>query len=178
MGRKPIHTYVPNEFGTLSKEERRIRGEMSTILRMKKRREEKILKLKEEISLIEKDIQKVDTKFKRLIKEMNTEGFQFPIFKVIFDSNNFTKIPIKEKGRFRVEYTINKKREKLDIGTFEYVMRRMIVVSPKFKNEYLEHSSEVHDELIMEVFRHDIQMMYWEKEYQRFVEGKRDWSKK
>jgi hypothetical protein len=175
MGRKPIHTYVPNEFGTLSKEERRIRGEMSTILRMKKRREEKILKLKEEISLIEKDIQKVDTKFKKLIKEMNTEGFQFPKFSLILELNQTKTI---EKGRFRVEYTINKKREKLDIGTFEYVMRRMIVVSPKFKNEYLEHSSEVHDELIMEVFRHDIQMMYWEKEYQRFVEGKRDWSKK
>jgi hypothetical protein len=175
MGRKPIHTYVPKEFGTLSKEERRIRGEMSTILRMKKRREEKILKLKEEISLIEKDIQKVDTKFKKLIKEMNTEGFQFPKFSLILELNQTKTI---EKGRFRVEYTINKKREKLDIGTFEYVMRRMIVVSPKFKNEYLEHSSEVHDELIMEVFRHDIQMMYWEKEYQRFVEGKRDWSKK
>ena len=85
------------------------------------------------------------------------------------------KIPLLVKN---VEYTINKKREKLDIGTFEYVMRRMIVVSPKFKNEYLEHSSEIHDKSIMEVFRHDIQMMYWEKEYQRFVEGKRDWSKK
>jgi predicted nucleic acid-binding Zn-ribbon protein len=87
MGRKPIHTYVPNEFGTLSKEERRIRGEMSTILRMKKRREEKILKLKEEISLIEKDIQKVDTKFKKLIKEMNTKGFQFPKFGLILELN-------------------------------------------------------------------------------------------
>jgi hypothetical protein len=117
----------------------------------------------------------VDTKFKKLIKEMNTEGFQFPKFSLILELNQTKTI---EKGRFRVEYTINKKREKLDIGTFEYVMRRMIVVSPKFKNEYLEHSSEVHDELIMEVFRHDIQMMYWEKEYQRFVEGKRDWSKK
>lgn len=136
MGRKPIHTYVPKEFGTLSKEERRIRGEMSTILRMKKRREEKIMKLKEEISLIEKDIQKVDTKFKQLIKEMITEGFQFPKFSLILELNQ-TKII--EKGRFRVEYTINKKREKLDIGTFDYVMRRMIVVSPKFKTEYLEH---------------------------------------
>ena len=178
MGRKPIHTYVPKEFGTLSKEERRIRGEMSTILRMKKRREEKIMKLKEEISLIEKDIQKVDTKFKRLIKEMNTEGFQFPIFKVIFDSNNFTKIPIKEKGRFRVEYTINKKREKLDLGTFEYVIKRMIVVSPKFKTEYLKNPSENKHNTILMVFINDIQMMYWEKEYQRYVEGKRDWSKK
>ena len=175
MGRKPIHTYVPKEFGTLSKEERRIRGEMSTILRMKKRREEKIMKLKEEISLIEKDIQKVDTKFKKLIKEMNTEGFQFPKFSLILELNQTKTI---EKGRFRVEYTINKKREKLDIGTFEYVMRRMIVVSSQFQKKYLEHSSEVHDELIMEVFRNDIQMMYWEKEYQRFVEGKRDWSKK
>ena len=175
MGRKPIHTYVPKEFGTLSKEERRIRGEMSTILRMKKRREEKIMKLKEEISLIEKDIQKVDTKFKKLIKEMNTEGFQFPKFSLILELNQTKTI---EKGRFRVEYTINKKREKLDIGTFEYVMRRMIVVSSEFQNEYLEHSSEIHDKSIMEVFRQDIQMMYWEKEYQRFVEGKRDWSKK
>jgi hypothetical protein len=175
MGRKPIHTYVPKEFGTLSKEERRIRGEMSTILRMKKRREEKIMKLKEEISLIEKDIQKVDTKFKKLIKEMNTEGFQFPKFSLILELNQTKTI---EKGRFRVEYTINKKREKLDIGTFDYVMRRMIVVSSEFQNEYLKHSSEVHDERIMEVFRNDIQMMYWEKEYQRYVEGKRDWSKK
>ena len=175
MGRKPIHTYVPKEFGTLSKEERRIRGEMSTILRMKKRREEKIMKLKEEISLIEKDIQKVETKFKKLIKEMNTEGFQFPKFSLILELNQTKTI---EKGRFRVEYTINKKREKLDIGTFEYVMRRMIVVSSEFQKKYLEHSSEVHDEQIMKEFRNDIQMMYWEKEYQRYVEGKRDWSKK
>jgi len=175
MGRKPIHTYVPKEFGTLSKEERRIRGEMSTILRMKKRREEKIMKLKEEISLIEKDIQKVDTKFKRLIKEMNTEGFQFPKFSLILELNQTKTI---EKGRFRVEYTINKKREKLDIGTFDYVMRRMIVVSPKFKTEYLKNPSENKHEIILREFINDIQMMYWEKEYQRYVEGKRDWSKK
>jgi len=175
MGRKPIHTYVPKEFGTLSKEERRIRGEMSTILRMKKRREEKIMKLKEEISLIEKDIQKVETKFKKLIKEMNTEGFQFPKFSLILELNQTKTI---EKGRFRVEYTINKKREKLDIGTFDYVMRRMIVVSPKFKTEYLKNPSENKHEIILMEFINDIQMMYWEKEYQRFVEGKRDWSKK
>jgi hypothetical protein len=175
MGRKPIHTYVPKEFGILSKEERRIRGEMSTILRMKKRREEKIMKLKEEISLIEKDIQKVDTKFKKLIKEMNTEGFQFPKFSLILELNQ-TKII--EKGRFRVEYTINKKREKLDIGTFEYVMRRMIVVSSEFQKEYLKNSSENKHEIILMAFINDIQMMYWEKEYQRYVEGKRDWSKK
>jgi hypothetical protein len=66
----------------------------------------------------------------------------------------------------------------LNIGTFEYVMRRMIVVSPEFQNEYLKNPSENKHEIILMEFINDIQMMYWEKEYQRYVEGKRDWSKK
>ena len=49
MGRKPKHTFVPNEFGTLTKEERRYRGELATTLRMKIKRKEKIKKLEESI---------------------------------------------------------------------------------------------------------------------------------
>ena len=54
MGRKPKHTFVPDDFGTLTKEERRYRGELATILRMRIKRKEKIVQLEEEISNIDK----------------------------------------------------------------------------------------------------------------------------
>jgi len=160
MGRKPKEIFVPNDFGTLTKEERRYRGELATILRMKIKRKEKIVQLEEEIS-------KIDKRIDGLIKKIKTKGFEFPQFTLILQKPG--RIFDKIKGRWRISYFINKKRVKIDLDTYRNVLHRMEVLNRDFDSL----SRKEQKELIKKVYEKEIQIKYWENEYEKYLEGKK-----
>ena len=167
MGRKPKHTFVPNEFGTLTKEERRYRGELATTLRMKIKRKEKIKKLEESIKNIQTELSKIEKRMEGLINKMETSGFTFPIFSLIFQTTG-SKHPL-EKGRYRISYTINKKRVKFDLDTYINVKQRMYGIYPTFDS----FKGDKKDDLILKVYQKEIHLKYWENEYEKYLEGKK-----
>lgn len=167
MGRKPKHTFVPNDFGTLTKEERRYRGELATILRMRIKRKEKIKKLNESISEIQTELSKIEKRMDGLIKKIQTKGFTFPTFKLIFQTTG-SKHP-EEKGRWRIEYTIDKKRVKFDLDTYLKVKEKMESLYLGFES----FPSKMKDELILKVYENQIHIKYWENEYEKYLEGKK-----
>ena len=167
MGRKPKHTFVPDEFGTLTKEERRYRGELATTLRMKIKRKEKIKKLEESIKDIQTELSKIEIRMEGLINKMETSGFTFPIFSLIFQTTG-SKHPL-EKGRYRISYTINKKSVKFDLDTYLNVKQRMDGMYPNFDS----FKGEKKDDLILEVYQKEIHLKYWENEYEKYLEGKK-----
>jgi len=160
MGRKPKHTFVPDDFGTLTKEERRYRGELATILRMRIKRKEKIQQLEDEILKIEK-------RMDGLIKKIETKGFTFPTFKLIFQTTGSNHPP--EKGRWRIEYTIDKKRVKFDLDTYLKVKEKMEKIYPGFQTFH----SKKEEELILKEYENEIHIKYWENEYEKYLEGKK-----
>ena len=67
--------YSPEEFQNLSREERQLRGRMSTLLRMIKRREEAIEELMKPIRIKQSEIDKAKDEFKNLKEKINGFGF-------------------------------------------------------------------------------------------------------
>ena len=161
MGRKPKYTFVPNEFGTLTKEERRYRGELATILRMRIKGKEKRKRLEEELSNIEK-------RMDNLIKRIKTNGVEFPQFTIILQKPG-SKYP-DVKSRYRILYTINKKRVKIDLDTYLKVKQRMDSLYPEGFESF---TKEEQIDLIKIVYENDILIKYWENEYEKYLEGKK-----
>ena len=82
IGRPQTVNYSPNEFLELSREERLLRGRISTLKKMIQRREDKIdelmkpvLKTKSEVNSLKEELGELKTQIKEL-------GVEFPTFRV------------------------------------------------------------------------------------------------
>lgn len=160
-GRPQSVNYSPKEFQELSREERVLRGRISTLKKMIQRREDKIdelmkpiLKKKSEVSSLKEELGELKTQIKEL-------GVEFPTFRV----EDFF---LKGKIYYRGVWYVNSKKKQLYMGSEKKVQDRMNEVIDSF--DKLPQSQK--NEKILEVYLPEFQLNFWEKEYEEFKKEK------
>ena len=110
MGRKRSVDYSPKEFEKLSTEERRMRGRLSTLKRMIKKREDDIDELMKPILKKKEEIKKFSEELDGLKNSIKDLGFDFPTFRVE---------PFTTKGRdyYRGVWYVNGKKKQKYLGS-------------------------------------------------------------
>ena len=160
-GRPQSVNFSPKEFQELSREERVLRGRISTLKKMIQRREDKIdelmkpvLKKKSEVSSLKEELGELKTQIKEL-------GVEFPTFRV----EDFF---LKGKIYYRGVWYVNSKKKQLYMGSEKKVQDRMNEVIDGF--DKLPQSQK--NEKILEVYLPEFQLNFWEKEYEEFKNNK------
>ncbi len=160
-GRPQSVNFSPKEFQELSREERVLRGRISTLKKMIQRREDKIdelmkpiLKKKSEVSSLKEELGELKTQIKEL-------GVEFPTFRV----EDFF---LKGKIYYRGVWYVNSKKKQLYMGSEKKVQDRMNEVIDSF--DKLPQSQK--NEKILEVYLPEFQLNFWEKEYEEFKKEK------
>ena len=157
IGRPQTVNYSPNEFLELSREERLLRGRISTLKKMIQRREDKIdelmkpvLKTKSEVNSLKEELSGLKTQIKEL-------GVEFPTFRV----EDFF---LKGKTYYRGVWYVNSKKKQLYMGSEKKVHDRL----EKVVNGFGKLKQLKKNEKILEVYLPEFQLNYWEKEYEEF----------
>jgi hypothetical protein len=151
MGRKKSVDYSPEEFQELSREERQIRGRMSTLNRMIKRREEQIEELMKPVLEKESEIKTIQEELNELKDKISNMGFEFPSFRI----ENYDS---KGKSYFRGVWYVNSKKFQLYIGSEKVVQK---VVSEK----YPDVKVNIELDKVLDCYLKDLQMSYWNNQY-------------
>ena len=81
-GRKKTHKFNSEDFKKLSTEERRLRGKISTLRRMIKKRESEIEELMKPILKKRKEIKKIQTELSEITETFKNSNYNFPKFRV------------------------------------------------------------------------------------------------
>jgi len=172
MGTKPTHTHIPKEFHSISLMEKRLRGELTTIIRMKQRREQKINNLKKSIDSLKTELNQLDIRLKEFSQKIEESvDSEFPKFDLYHQKGKKDS-----EDRFRIHYTIQRRREKIELGNYNTINEKMKELYPQFGDK--ETSLLKKDEIILKEYQNEIRMKYWEREYKRWVEGGFSTSKK
>ena len=157
IGRPQTVNYSPIDFQKLSKEERILRGRISTLKKMINRREVKIdelmipvLKKKKEVNSLKEELGELKTQIKKL-------GVEFPTFRV----EDFF---LKGKTYYRGVWYVNSKKKQLYMGSEKKVHDRL----EKVVNGFRKLKQPQKNEKILEVYLPEFQLNYWEKEYEEF----------
>jgi hypothetical protein len=158
MGRSKSMDYSPEEFQNLSREERQLRGRMSTLIRMIKRREEAIEELMKPIRIKQSEIDKAKDEFKNLKEKINGFGFDFPSFRV-------EGYVTKGKSYYRGVWYVDSKKFQYYIGSEKVVLREVLAKYPN-----ANPSKDDFTEKVLDFYLKDLQLSYWNKQY----EGKGD----
>ena len=157
MGRKKSVDYSPKEFEKLSTEERRMRGRLSTLKRMIKKREDDINELMKPILKKKEEIKKYSLELDELKNSIKDLGFDFPTFRV----EPFTT---KGKDYYRGVWYVNGKKKQKYLGSEDKIHQ---MVKKKFRGfESLTYNEKT--EKILEFFLPQFQLDYWSKEYEDF----------
>ena len=157
MGRKKSVDYSPKEFEKLSTEERRMRGRLSTLKRMIKKREDDINELMKPILKKKEEIKKYSLELDELKNSIKDLGFDFPTFRV----EPFTT---KGKDYYRGVWYVNGKKKQKYLGSEDKIHQ---LVKKKFRGfESLTYNEKT--EKILEFFLPQFQLDYWSKEYEDF----------
>ena len=151
MGRKKSVDYSPEEFQELSREERQIRGRMSTLNRMIKRREDEITELMKPVLEKESEIKTIREELNGLKEQISNIGFEFPSFRI----ENYD---IKGKSYFRGVWYVNSKKFQYYIGSEKIVQK---VVSEKYPYVKLTLDN------VLDCYLKDLQMSYWNNQYKK-----------
>ena len=157
MGRKRSVDYSPKEFEKLSTEERRMRGRLSTLKRMIKKREDDIDELMKPILKKKEEIKKFSEELDGLKNSIKDLGFDFPTFRVE---------PFTTKGRdyYRGVWYVNGKKKQKYLGSEDKIHQ---LVKKKFRGfESLTYDEK--SEKILEYFLPQFQLDFWSKEYDDF----------
>ena len=156
-GRPQSVNYSPKEFQEPSREERVLRGRISTLKKMIQRREDKIdelmkpvLKTKSEVNSLKEELSGLKTQIKEL-------GVEFPTFRV----EDFF---LKGKTYYRGVWYVNSKKKQLYMGSEKKVHDRL----EKVVNGFGKLKQLKKNEKILEVYLPEFQLNYWEKEYEEF----------
>ena len=149
MGRKKSVDYSPEEFQRLSREERQIRGRMSTLNRMIKRREEEITELMKPVLEKESEIKTIREELNGLKESISKIGFEFPSFRV-------ESYLLKGKSYYRGVWYVNSKKFQHYIGSEKLVHK---VVSENYPNV------KITMDIVLDYCLKDLQMSYWNKQY-------------
>jgi hypothetical protein len=152
MGRSKSMDFSPEEFQKLSREERQLRGRMSSLLRMIKRREETIDELMKPIKIKLKEIEEIKEEFEILKGQIKNMGFDFPSFRV---ESYFTK----GKCYFRGVWYVESKKFQHYIGSEKSVQQ---IVWEKYPNVKVD----VEFDKVLDCFLEDLQLSYWNKQYE------------
>jgi len=160
-GRPQSVNFSPKEFQELSREERVLRGRISTLKKMIQRREDKIdelmkpvLKKKSEVNSLKEELGELKTQIKEL-------GVEFPTFRV-------EEFPTKGKYYVRgVWYVKGVKKQKYLGSTIQIRKELKIKVDDETKG-----LSKVELDKIEEYFLPQLQLNFWEKEYEEFKKEK------
>lgn len=157
MGRKKSVDYSPKEFEKLSTEERRLRGRLSTLKRMIKKREDDINELMKPILKKKEEIKKYSLELDELKNSIKDLGFDFPTFRV----EPFTT---KGKDYYRGVWYINGKKKQKYLGSEDKIHQ---MVKKKFRGfDSLTYNEKT--EKILEFFLPQFQLDFWNKEYEDF----------
>ena len=157
MGRKKSVDYSPKEFEKLSTEERRMRGRLSTLKRMIKKREDDINELMKPILKKKEEIKKYSLELDELKNSIKDLGFDFPTFRV----EPFTT---KGKDYYRGVWYINGKKKQKYLGSEDKIHQ---MVKKKFRGfDSLTYNEKT--EKILEFFLPQFQLDFWNKEYEDF----------
>ena len=157
MGRKRSVDYSPKEFEKLSTEERRMRGRLSTLKRMIKKREDDIDELMKPILKKKEEIKKFSEELDGLKNSIKDLGFDFPTFRVE---------PFTTKGRdyYRGVWYVNGKKKQKYLGSEDKVHQ---LVKKKFRG-FESLSTEDKLDKIKEYYTPQFQLDFWSKEYEDF----------
>lgn len=156
-----------SEFNKLSKEERILRGRMSTLIRMINKREDKIDKLYNPIRILKEEITDLKKELSDIKDKIKKQKFQFPNFRIEEYTNS-------GKDYFRAVWYVKSVKKQKYLGSVEKLLPE---VKLKFKNEFEELDSsnlkfqekyEKQMEIITEYFLPTLQLDYWKKEYEDF----------
>ena len=157
MGRKKSVDYSPKEFEKLSTEERRMRGRLSTLKRMIKKREDDINELMKPILKKKEEIKKYSLELDELKNSIKDLGFDFPTFRV----EPFTT---KGKDYYRGVWYVNGKKKQKYLGSEDKIHQ---MVKKKFRGfESLTYNEK--SEKVLEFFLPQFQLDFWNKEYEDF----------
>ena len=167
MGRKNSVDYSPKEFEKLSTEERRMRGRLSSLKRMIKKREDDINELMKPILKKKEEIKKFSLELDELKNSIKDLGFDFPTFRVEEfsikkgkDENGDDKYHSYYRG---VWYVKGKKKQKY-LGSEDKVHQ---LVKKKFRGfESLSYDEK--SDKILEYYLPQFQLDFWSKEYEDF----------
>lgn len=169
-GRPKTKDFTPEEFENLSREERQLRGKMSTLKRMMKRREEKIEELMKPVEELMKPVHKLQEEIKTIKSELEElkmsikdMGFNFPTFRV--ESFN-----TKDKPYWRGVWYVNGKKKQKYLGSEEKVFS---LVGSKVRG-FSELLSKQKEDKIYEYFLPELQLEFWKKQYEDFVSDKNE----
>ena len=154
MGRSKSMDYSPEEFQNLSREERQLRGRMSTLLRMIKRREEAIEELMKPIRIKQSEIDKAKDEFKNLKEKINGFGFDFPSFRV-------ESYISKGMSYYRGVWYVNSKKFQYYIGSEKVVIKELSTI---YSN--INPLNDGFMEKVLDYYLKDLQLSYWNKQYE------------
>lgn len=157
-GRPKSMDYSPEEFENLSREERQLRGKMSTLKRMMKRREEKIEELMKPVHKLQEEINTIKSELEELKMSIKDMGFNFPTFRV--ESFN-----TKDKPYWRGVWYVNGKKKQKYLGSEEKVFS---LVGSKVRG-FSELLSKEREDKIYEYFLPELQLEFWKKQYEDFI---------
>ena len=157
MGRKKSMDYSPKEFEKLSTEERRMRGRLSTLKRMIKKRKDDINELMKPILKKKEEIKKFNLEMDELKNSIKDLGFDFPTFRV-------EEFPSKGKYYVRGVWYVNGIKKQKYLGS-------TIKVRKELKIKVDDDSKGLSDnelDKIKEYFEPQFQLDFWSKEYEDF----------
>jgi seryl-tRNA synthetase len=162
-GRPKSKDFTPEEFENLSREERQLRGKISTLKRMMKRREEKMEELMKPVHKLQEEINTIKTELEELKMSIKDMGFNFPTFRV--ESFN-----TKDKPYWRGVWYVNGKKKQKYLGSEEKVFS---LVGSKVRG-FSELLSKQREDKIYEYFLPELQLEFWKKQYEDFVSDKNE----
>jgi hypothetical protein len=157
MGRSKSMDYSPEEFQNLSREERQLRGKMSSLLRMIKRREEAIEELMKPIKIKQIEIEGIKEEFEGLKSKIKNMGFNFPSFRVEGYAT---------KGQFyyRGVWYVDSKKFQHYIGSEKVILKEVLAKYPD-----ANPSKDNFTEMVLNFYLKDLQLSYWNKQYESKV---------
>ena len=116
------------DFNKLSKEERQLRGRLSTLLRMIKKREDKVEKLYEPIKKLKDEISELRSEMIGLKNKIKNQEFSFPSFRIEEYTNS-------DRDYFRAVWYVKSVKKQKYLGSVEKLLPE---VKSKFKDEFSE----------------------------------------
>jgi hypothetical protein len=155
MGRSKTNDFQSEEFQKLSREERQIRGRLSTLKRMIKTREVKIEVLLKPIEILQNEISGIEEEVKLLKEKIKGMGFDFPSFRIEEYGPNMNTY-------YRGVWYVNSKKKQLYLGNEKKVIEKTRLVYPEIESKKGEEKLN----LIRDVYLKDLQLEYWNKQYE------------
>jgi len=165
-GRPKLHIFSPEEFQKLSTEERQLRGRISTLRRMIKKREsdieelkpsimKEVSKLMEPIHKREEEIQKCLEEIEQITENINDNYYEFPTFRI-------EDYVMKGNTYYRGVWYVDSKKKQMYLGSEKNVLKKVTVIH----SDIHEYNISRNLDKVLDVYLKDLQMRYWKDEYE------------